>query len=341
MSIWCVQMIMLILLFLWVFLLTVALLFVHIKLAWKFGFVSPDAHKEGNPKVANLGGLVLFLLPAFLLPAYVFFSEYSRVFLGLIVSTYIGLFVGLVDDFKSLGLKKAGIVALAGLPLLLLGLYEPHPYIPLIGTTRMTIIYPLFVLAIFSVFADASNMVDVFNGVLVGQGLAIFAAFLFVSVMYTSSLGLILSLVGLGYSLGFLVWNRYPAKVFHGNVGAYGYGSLISATIVLMALEIKGIEFVAIIAFLPAIFNGFLHVFRTGFAPRDRLKPELRPVQLDKEKWVIKPNLREDSGINLTKLLVSVEQMNEKQLIRWYYTLFFVSMLFAILTGYLIFVGFV
>lgn len=322
--------------FVWAFLLSLLLLYVHIKLAWRRQILAEDAHKTPKPLVANLGGIVLYSIPVLALPLLSTAGE--KVYLALVLSTVIGLTIGLIDDMRDLGLIKALFVALAGLPIILFEVYIPKPYIPIIGNVRMTLLYPLVVLAFFSIFADACNMIDIFNSVLVGQALAVLLPLMLFAILVGAKVPLILIAIGLGYVLAFLYWNRYPAKVFHANVGAYGLGSLLSAIIILSAATgLTGAEFVAIIGFLPAVYNGFVYVFSTRFAPRARLSREKKAVLFINGR--LEANKDPNAALNLTRLLTIKGGLTEKQLIVLYYLMFLSSGLLATLTSLLIHAG--
>ncbi|MEX0568067.1 MAG: hypothetical protein Q6363_002775 [Candidatus Njordarchaeota archaeon] len=314
----------------WSIFITLFGLYLYIRVAQKRGWVAKDAHKEGV-MVVDRAGILLFALAVIAAPLIIFVTDAFKIYIALCLSVVLGSLIGLIDDFKDLGLKKAIMVMVAAVPIILLGTYLPHPYIPLVGRTRMTIVYILVIFALFSIFADACNMIDIFNGVLIMQGLAVLVPILVMSYLVGSELGMMLSLIGIGYSIGFLYWNKYPAKIFHGNIGAYGYGSLIVAIIILSAIDVPGVEFVSIVAFLPTIYNGFIYVFRTGFAPKSTVAREKRPVQLSGE--YLTPNLDPDAAIDLTRIILLHGKATEKQLIKIYAILFLISSLLAILTG--------
>ncbi len=318
-------------------LLTVVSLRVYISIAERRKWVALDAHKTEKRYVADRGGIVLFLIPVMAMPLLLVGDQ--RIYASLCLAVISGCIVGLVDDFRDLGLKKAIIVAIAGLPIVLLRTYNPRPYIPLIGGTRMTIVYVLFIFVLFSIMADACNMIDIFNGVLVVQGLAILIPLAILSLLSGSELGILLSLVGIGYSIGFLAWNRYPARVFHGNVGAYGYGALLAAIVILSGTQVRGVEFVSIVAFLPSIFNGFIFVFNARFATRAKISLEEKPVLFRDGYLYANPN--EAAHMDLTRLLLLPGKLTEKNLIVIYYTMFSISCILAVITGLLMSAGFI
>jgi len=319
----------------WAFSVTIILLYAYIRVATRRGWVARDAHKVEEKYVADKGGIVLFLMPLIIAPLITIGGVDTHVCIVFILSTSIGALVGLIDDFRDLGLLKAGFVMAAGVPILLFGLYNPRPYIPFLGTTRMFIVYPLFVLILFSVFADACNMVDIYNGILVGQGLAVLLALFGFSIIYGAWESTFIIIVGIAYSLAFLVWNMYPASVFHGNVGAYGYGAMLSCIVILVAREIPGAEFVAVIALLPTIYNGFIYVFNTRFSPRASIEEDRRS-NFFVDGYLV-ANRNPNAVVNLSRLLLLHGKLNEKQMIVLYYTMFIVSSVLAFITGIFLF----
>src|SRR5438046_10351687 len=55
-----------------------------------------------------------------------------------------------------------------------------------------------------------------------------------------------------GAAIGLYAFNRYPAKVFIGDIGTLGMGAALAAGIVLGHIELYGI-----IAIVPAFYEGF------------------------------------------------------------------------------------
>ena len=336
-GVWGDILIEIILLFVWSFAISLILLYLHIRMAHKIGWLSPDAHKKEETYVVDRGGVILFLIPVIALPVILIDSEYMHVYMALSACVILGALTGFIDDFKDMGLKKAIIVIVAALPIILLGVYYPRPYIPFIGRTRMTLVYPLFIMVLFSVMADACNMIDIYNGILVLQGLAILVPLLIIGIVGGYKLCTYLVLVGIGYTVAFLIWNKYPARVFHGNVGAYGYGSMLAAIIVLSGLEAVGIEFISIIGFLPAVFNGFIYVFNTRFAPRSRVAQK-KKSNFFKDGYLV-PNIDPDAAVDLSRLFLLHGKMTEKDLINAYMVMFIISGVLSLATGLLILHG--
>ena len=116
------------------------------------GIVGSDIHKRNRPSIPEMGGIGLLTgLSVSTLAASFLFPERVPLFASFVVTTLIAGFVGAVDDLKTLSPKvKPFLTLFAGLPILVLGgyfpdLYDPHLVLPIIGRTRLTIIYPLMI----------------------------------------------------------------------------------------------------------------------------------------------------------------------------------------------------
>lgn len=95
--------------------------------------------------------------------------------------------------------------------------------------------------------SNAYNLTDGLDGLASGTGLLAFMAMAIVLLvmMFTGVNlpgfgfeGLVFSLCAAGGLLGFLFWNRYPAKVFMGDTGSLSLGAMIGFIAVLTRLEI-------------------------------------------------------------------------------------------------------
>ncbi len=309
----------------------------YIKYAERKGILAPDIHKPGQPLVANRGGVsLLSMVPILLLISYVASESFSsNIFLeaiSLTLSFLITAIVGFLDDLYDLGLLKVPLMILGGLPFIILNTYTPRPYVPFVGFTRLTIVYPLGILVAFLIIPNAYNMIDVHNGVMCFSAISVIIALIF----WLAVLGrqeLMLAAGVLGGILGFYAWNKYPAKVFPGNIGAYSVGALVTAIIILSRLE-----YIALIALLPVILRGFYLINSIGgIMTKEAIREKIgKPVYV--KDGVIYPARNPNAPFSLTRMFVLIYgPMTEAQVIRKYYELFIFSSILAILTGFLMF----
>ncbi|MHA1860004.1 MAG: hypothetical protein ACTSVF_02765, partial [Candidatus Asgardarchaeia archaeon] len=114
-----------------------------IKTMRRMGIVGIDVHKKDKPEVPEMGGisLVIGLIVSSIIGALMFpeIMDLIIAFTGTIILVSI---IGVVDYFKTLGAKtKPLLVAMCSLPLYFSDLIIPRPVFPIIGRTRLTIVY--------------------------------------------------------------------------------------------------------------------------------------------------------------------------------------------------------
>ncbi len=291
--------------------LTLALAYIVSKVMWRLKHVGVDVHKPCKVVVAESVGLAM-LLSLILATLPIYMLGFEREALAFALSILIAGFIGLIDDFLVLrAWVKIALGTTPSIPILLLSVYEPKPLIPLDGTARLTIVYPLLLPIVYTVATNAFNMFDTHNGVMLSSTSLILVAFIIGGYMqYTygfneSMLAVILGMAVLGAVLGMLYYNLYPAKAFNGDVGSFTIGAAIASIAV-----IGRVEAIALIAGLPIALNGFLKITSIGFKER---RSFLRPVDMD--GWLIKPKLSREAPLSLTVLLVSKTPLSEPEVI--------------------------
>jgi len=322
--------------FLLPFLFQTLILKFYINIAHKKGIIAPDAHKPGNPLVANRGGITFLATIVIFYPlALLFFTMHGRVpvvneILATVTSFIIGFIIGFLDDLKDLGLKKVILSPIAAIPFLLLRAYYPKPVIPFIGPIRLTIIYPLILLVAFAIVPNGSNMVDVHNGTLATSVLAVLIPLAIWSLILGDIIAFSYILIGLALTLGFFVYNKYPAKVFAGNIGSYSLGTLLISLIVLSRLE-----FIAIIAWLPTVLTGFYIISSIGGLMTKEKIAKKKGKTVIVKNGILYPSLEENAPISLSRLiLLEKGPMDEKSIIREYYKIYALSATLAIISGF-------
>ncbi len=305
---------------------------IWVNLAHKERIVAPDAHKRGTPNVANLGGipfaihLVIYLIAGLLVSN----LTYSLV---IILSTLIGFTVGFLDDLKDLGLKKVALAFFASIPILVLRAYVPRPLFPLIGGTRLYIVYPLIVIATYLVVMNACNMVDTHNGILAIQALFVLSSMLVFAILLNELQNVLFLTIALGAILGFLMLNKYPAKVFWGNCGSYSVGALL-ATLIILSRK----EYIALVALLPTILQGFVVIMSVGGFMTRLLIRERKGRDSYVVNGIIYPSLRYDAPISIPRLIyLSSGPIDEKTLVKKYTLLFMLSFVLSLITGYFVY----
>jgi len=247
------------------FLLTFLILPPLIKALKRAGFLAKDMNKPGEVLVPEMGGIALVfgvgLTLIFLIGLKVFLNFDFQISLekllgALLVLISIG-FIGLIDDLLVLSQKTKVILALlAGLPLgvLKMGVFQMH--LPFLGQVDFGIFYPLVLVPLgVSGAANAFDMLAGFNGLETGLSLIIslFLALIALKIGAFNSFLILLCLAGSSLALYF--FNRYPSKIFVGDIGTMSSGALIATAVILGNFELAGL-----IMFLPHFLDFFIKI---------------------------------------------------------------------------------
>ncbi|WOF16354.1 UDP-N-acetylglucosamine-1-phosphate transferase [Methanoplanus sp. FWC-SCC4] len=224
------------------------------------GCVSKDMYKKDLPDVALNGGLVILLLSLLSISIIsLFYSRYIEdVNYAIITVVSLFAFFGILDDVIDIG-RPAKLILLYYCAYSLMP-FIPHNInccIPFIGTftvgiIALQIIIPLYV----PVVANLVNMHSGFNGLAPGLSLMIIIT-LIIKALYHGDVCKILFIVSMAGALaGYYLFERYPSRIFWGNVGALSVGAAIGAAIVVEGYLISGF-----IILIPHTVNFLLYVY--------------------------------------------------------------------------------
>ena len=245
----------------------------------------PASHlkKQGTP---TMGGIIIMLAIAIVtIGTYIYLVATENKELGndlihfLLITLGFGL-VGFIDDFKKLVLKNTdglsprkkmlGLLIIATIYVLFIvyvAKIGTDTYIPIakIYINIPTIIYiPLAILVILAT-TNAINLTDGIDGLASSVSSIIITC---LTVIGMSNVIFEVSFFGsivIGATLGFLLFNTHPAKVFMGDTGSLMLGGVISA----LALYLKMPLLLLLIAIIPVIETlsviiQVVHFKRTG-----------------------------------------------------------------------------
>ena len=230
-------------------------------------------HKKITPK---LGGVGIFL--AFLF-GYMCFGEQSIRMNSILIGSFIIILTGIIDDIKPIraSQKLVGHIIAAAVIVfyggILLNNISAFGYQIDFGLMS----YPLTLLFIIAC-TNIINLIDGMDG-LSGGICAIFFFTIAVLCFYQGrygSLVLILCLIMLGSTLGFLFHNFYPATIFAGDCATF-MGFIIS---IITLLEFKGPALIGF--FVPLTIIG-IPILDTLFAIIRRLLKGQPPFQADRQ----------------------------------------------------------
>jgi len=237
--------------------------------AKKVGFVWKDMNKYEKPKIAGSGGLIVMM--GFVLGVMSYVAIKTFIFktnvitieiFALLTTILISAIIALADDILGWthgGLSarmRIGLVFLAAVPLIIINAGYTKVTFPFFGTFNLGLLYPIVLIPLGIIGTSTTfNFLAGYNGLEAGQGILIIGALSIVAFLTGASW---LTLVGacMVVSLfAFLIFNKYPTKVFPGDVLTYPVGALIAVMAIL-----GNFERIAIFFFIPYIFETLLKI---------------------------------------------------------------------------------
>lgn len=217
------------------FIIVISITPLLIKWAIKIDFVDkPTERKKHKSPIPLLGGVGIFL--GFVIGYIIFVKHVEHRTIAILCGASIILCIGIIDDwYKTKGkefavlprfllqITAATIVYWAGIRFT--GFTNPF--------TETYILFPTwvqFLLTITWIFGVTTviNFSDGMDG-LAGGLCSISGATLFIAALYVSrNVSAMMSILLVGSSLGFLMYNKYPAKIFMGDSGANFLGFILA-----------------------------------------------------------------------------------------------------------------
>lgn len=253
---------------------TVLLLLPHwITRAKQNGLAGKDMHKISKKVVAESGGVVVVAGFLVAILAYIgirtfYFKttegipELFAVLTTVLMASYIGMIDTVLGWKKGLGKKIRILLCMcAAIPLIVINTGQPSVSIPLLGVVNLGAFYTFLLLPLAVGFVTTTfNFLAGYNGLEARQGIFLLGslslvAYLTGSPLLALALGAMVSAL-----LGFLWFNRYPARVFPGDALTYAVGALIAA-----AAVIGNMERFAFIIYIPTVLEVILKA-RGNFA---------------------------------------------------------------------------
>lgn len=221
------------------------------------GFAVHDYYKKGKPMVATNGGLLIIFVSLVILSIGSYISEFDPITFRIAMILTLFALTGILDDMVNIGRPmKMFLPYLFSFPLA--GTFSTSTVmIPIIGILDFGILFGVFVVPIYiMVSANLVNMHSGFNGLAAGTSSIILLTLLAKSITINQTNEVIAIACVTGATLGFLWYNRYPSRIFLGNIGALTLGSSIGIIIVVQGFFVSGF-----IMLLPHIVNFLMYVY--------------------------------------------------------------------------------
>lgn len=256
----------------------------------------PNERKVHKTPIPRLGGLAIF---AAFLVGYILFGTISTQMISILIGGFIIILTGIVDDIKPIPAKvKFLFQALAAITVVVYG----KLYFNDITFIGLTFNFPVYINMFLSVFfilgiVNAINFIDGLDGLASGISSIYFLTISIIAIVLNrlGGLDVILALIMLGATLGFLEHNFPPAKIFMGDTGSMFLGFMI-AIIALLGYKVATITslivpllllFIPIMDTLLAIIRRILKHESIGKPDKDHLHHQLLRMTSSQTKTVL------------------------------------------------------
>jgi len=239
-----------------------------IKKCREVGLLWEDMNKvHKNKSVAASGGIIVVIsfvvgvlsyiaIKTFIIGAN---GEVTQIFALLTVILLLAL-VGFVDDvlgwtFRGLSIRfRLFLAFMASIPLVVINAGSKIVDIPFLGVIDLGIYYPLILIPLGIAGATTTyNFLAGFNGLESGQGIIIISFLSLIAYLTGTAWLSVVGLCMVASLVIFYFYNKFPAKVFPGDILTYSIGALIACMAIL-----GNFEKIAVFVFIPYIIETFL-----------------------------------------------------------------------------------
>jgi len=319
------------------FLITYIVLPYLIKFMRRKEYVGIDIHKNAKPVIPESGGLSIIIgFSVSSIFIIIFFPTFLNETVTFILTVLLAGGIGFIDDRKKLRSRYKIILSVfSGSIIFIANLFGfiniTSPTIPFIDKTRLTIIYPFLIPLIVAVFTNTVNMLEGYNGE--GSGTSLIAVFfLFIcSLIWNSAEGVIFTIPVIAVLIPFFIYNKYPAKIFPGDIGTLSMGAMIVSIMLFGSLEVA-----TFCTLLIHIFNSFYYIYsvRGFFESSDIRESKDDIILLEDDR--IKASDQKDAVLTLPRLILAKGPLTEPELVKNFYAISTICGFFSILSILLI-----
>ena len=212
--------------------------------------------------IAVLAGVSLGILSYIAVNTFYFNNNEKLIHIFALLSVlFIASIVGIVDDL--LGWKKGLskkirilIILFSAVPLMVINAGTSTMSFPFFGAINFGLLYPLIIIPIGVLGAITTfNFLAGYNGLEASQGILILSALAIATYITGNSWLSVIALFMIAPLIAFYIFNKYPAKIFPGDILTYSVGALIASIAIL-----GNIEKIAVFFFIPYIIEIVLKI---------------------------------------------------------------------------------
>lgn len=273
------------------------LVFVSKKIALHIGALDiPNNRKVHNKPMPRLGGLAIY--GAFLF-GYIMYGSITTQMLSILIGTFIIVILGLIDDIKPLKARDKFLVQIIAASIVV---FYGKLYFSELTILGLRWIFPTIINQLLSLFfivaaTNAINLIDGLDGLCSGISSIYFSTIAIIAFILNKQQGLdvILCLIMLGSTLGFLTHNFPPAKTFMGDCGSTFLGFMI-AVIGLLGFKVTTITSLVVplcILAIPildtalAILRRIIHHKKIGEPDKQHFHHQLLRMKFSTRKTIL------------------------------------------------------
>lgn len=200
-----------------------------------------SVHKKPTPL---LGGIAIFLSFLF---GFILFGNQNPLMISILIASFLILLLGIFDDIKPIKARYKFIIHILVALIVVFygGLKLTH--VDIFGLSlNFKWMSPYITILIIVGIINAVNLIDGLDGLCAGISSIYFLTIGVIALILNkfNGLDIILSFIMLGATLGFLVFNYPPAKIFMGDTGSTFLGLMIS---VIMLLGFKTVTLTSLL----------------------------------------------------------------------------------------------
>lgn len=205
----------------------------------------PVEHIKTKANTPTIGGII-FLFPLILFSLILFLTNsnfQTTDFIVVVSTTFIAVLTGFIDDY--LKVRKKRNKGVSGWTKLFVQLLI-STFIAFIYNDRNILLYVIWVFFILAGASNSYNLTDGLDGLLASiASLSILGMLIFLNYNKYFELASFLAIL-LGGLLGFLYFNKHPAKVFMGDTGSLAIGAVVGSLTIVSKSELYLIFFATI-----------------------------------------------------------------------------------------------